>query len=476
MISFTLSLVLLIVGYILYSKVAERVFGIEPNRLTPSLQNPDGVDYVPLPWWKAFLIQFLNIAGLGPIFGAIMGVMFGPAAFLWIVFGTIFGGAVHDYFSGMMSVRANGASQPELVGAELGKNMKVFMNVFSIGLMVLVGAVFVSGPAVLLNNMTPNFLSTTWWIVIIFIYYILATLLPIDKIIGRIYPVFGIALLFMAVGIMAAMYWNNAPVPEFTAGFANQHPQGYPLFPMMFVSIACGAVSGFHATQSPLMARCIQNEKYGRRVFYGAMVAEGIVALIWAAAAASFFGSIEGLQEFVGNLAPSENKAAVVVDVIAKSWLGPVGGFLALLGVVAAPLTTGDTALRSARLMTADFLKFNQKSLKNRLILSIPIFVLTFVILQLNFDVLWRYFAWSNQTLSVFTLWAITVYLAKRKKFYGISLLPALFMTAVAVTYILLADEGLGLSPLLSYSIGALVTIGTLALFYIKKKKFETID
>ncbi len=475
MISFTFSLILLIVGYILYSRVAERVFVIEPSRLTPSIQNPDGVDYVPLPWWKAFLIQFLNIAGLGPIFGAIMGIMFGPAAFLWIVLGTIFGGAVHDYFSGMMSVRANGASQPELIGAELGKSVKVFMNVFSIGLMVLVGAVFVSGPAVLLNNMTPNLLSTTWWIVIIFAYYTLATLLPIDKIIGRIYPVFGVALLFMAVGIMVAMYWNNAPVPEFTAGFANQHPQGYPIFPMMFVSIACGAVSGFHATQSPLMARCIQNEKYGRQVFYGAMVAEGIVALIWAAAAASFFGSIDGLQEFVGKLAPTENKAAVVVDIIAKSWLGPVGGILALLGVIAAPLTTGDTALRSARLMTADFMKFNQKSLKNRLILSIPIFVLTFIILQLNFDVIWRYFAWWNQTLSVFTLWAITVYLTKRKKFYGMSLIPALFMTAVTVTYILLADEGLGLSPLVSYSIGGVVTIGTLVLFYIKKKKFEII-
>ncbi len=472
MISFTLSIIFLIVGYIIYGRITERVFGIDVNRPTPAIAHPDGIDYVPLPTWKVFLIQFLNIAGLGPIFGAIMGIMYGPAAFLWIVLGTIFGGAVHDYMSGMMSVRSNGAGQPELVGRELGRSIKQFMRFFSIGLMVVVGAVFVSGPAELLNNMSFNNLGVTWWAVIIFTYYILATLLPIDKIIGKIYPVFGLALLVMAAGILIAMYVNNAPIPEFTAGFANQHPKNLPIFPMMFISIACGAISGFHATQSPLMARCIQNEKYGRRIFYGSMVAEGIVALIWAAAASSFFGSIEGLQDFVAGLAPTANKPAVVVDMISKSWLGPVGGFLALLGVVAAPLSTGDTALRSARLMTADFLKFDQKSLKKRLVLAIPIFIITFMILQVNFDIIWRYFAWWNQTLSVFTLWAITVYLAKREKFYFISLIPAIFMTAVTVTYILLAREGFGLSPVLAYSTGIGTALAMLLLFYIRKPKF----
>lgn len=474
MISFTLSVAFLIIGYIVYGRVIERVFGVDRNSPTPAIAHPDGVDYVPLPWWKAFLIQFLNIAGLGPIFGAVMGIMYGPAAFLWIVLGTIFGGAVHDYLSGMMSVRSNGAGQPELVGRELGRKVKLFMSVFSVGLMVLVGAVFVSGPAELLNGMTSNEIGVTWWAVFVFIYYILATLLPIDKIIGKIYPVFGVALLFMAVGILVAMYVNNAPVPEFTAGFANQHPQHLPIFPMMFISIACGAISGFHATQSPLMARCIKNEKYGRRVFYGSMVAEGIVALIWAAAASSFFGSIQGLQEFVADLPPTANKPAVVVDLISKSWLGNIGGFLALLGVVAAPLTSGDTALRSARLMTADFFKYDQKPIKNRLLVAVPLFVITFIILQVNFDIIWRYFAWSNQTLSVFTLWAITVYLAKRKKFYAVSLLPAVFMTAVTISYILLAPEGFGMSAMLSYTIGVATALAMIILFYVKKTKFKT--
>lgn len=473
MISFTLSVAFLIVGYIVYGRVIERVFGVDRDSPTPAMAHPDGVDYVPLPWWKAFLIQFLNIAGLGPIFGAVMGIMYGPAAFLWIVLGTIFGGAVHDYLSGMMSVRSNGAGQPELVGRELGRKVKLFMSVFSVGLMVLVGAVFVSGPAELLNGMTSNAIGVTWWAVFVFIYYILATLLPIDKIIGKIYPVFGVALLFMAVGILVAMYVNNAPVPEFTAGFANQHHQHLPIFPMMFISIACGAISGFHATQSPLMARCIKNEKYGRRVFYGSMVAEGIVALIWAAAASSFFGSIQGLQEFVAGLPPTANKPAVVVDLISKSWLGTIGGFLALLGVVAAPLTSGDTALRSARLMTADFFKYDQKPIKNRLLVAVPLFVITFIILQVNFDIIWRYFAWSNQTLSVFTLWAITVYLAKRKKFYAVSLLPAVFMTAVTISYILLAPEGFGMSTMFSYTIGIGTTLAMIILFYVKKIKFK---
>ncbi|MFA5044947.1 MAG: carbon starvation protein A [Paludibacter sp.] len=471
MISFFISIVVLIVGYFLYGKLAEHIFGVEKDRPTPAMVNPDGVDYVPLATWRVFLIQFLNIAGLGPIFGAIMGIMFGSAAFIWIVFGTIFAGGVHDYFSGMMSIRRNGASLPELVGDELGNPVKQFMRVFSLVLMILVGAVFVSGPASLLGNLTPGFISVAWWIVIVFTYYILATLLPIDKLIGKIYPVFGFALLFMAVGILLAMIINQAPIPEFTEGFANVHPNKLPIFPMMFVSIACGAISGFHATQSPLMARCIKNENLGRRIFYGSMVAEGIVALIWAAAAASFFGSIHGLQEFVAGLAPSANKPAIVVDLISKQWLGHFGGILALLGVIAAPLTSGDTALRSARLIAADFLHFDQKPMKKRLIISVPIFILTFLILQMNFDILWRYFAWCNQTLAVFTLWAITVYLAKRQKMYWISLLPAIFMTAVSVSYILIAPEGFHLTASIAYTGGVLFSISLCLLFLLKKKQ-----
>lgn len=471
MITFIISIVVLILGYVLYGRFTEKVFGMDTNKPTPAITNPDGVDFVELPWWKVFLIQFLNIAGLGPIFGAVMGIMFGQAAFLWIVFGTIFAGAVHDYMSGMMSVRMNGASQPEIVGSQLGTGVKQFMRFFSLFLMVLVGAVFVSGPADLLAGLTPEAMTSTWWAVIVFIYYILATLLPIDKIIGKIYPVFGFALLFMAVGIMVAIFANNAPVPEITEGIGNMHPKNLPIFPIMFVSIACGAISGFHATQSPLMARCIQNERFGRRIFYGSMVAEGIVALIWAAAASSFFGSIEGLQQFVAELAPTANKPAVVVDTISRNWLGHLGGILALLGVIAAPLTSGDTALRSARLIVADFMKLEQKPIKNRLLISIPLFIITFLLLQMEFDILWRYFAWFNQTLAVFTLWAITVYLYKQKRFYLISLVPAVWMTAVTSTYILIAPEGIHLPTTFAYLGGAVVTLTALGVFLWKRKK-----
>ena len=471
MITFIISIVVLILGYMLYGRLAEKVFGMDSGKATPAVVNPDGVDFVELPWWKVFLIQFLNIAGLGPIFGAVMGIMFGQAAFIWIVFGTIFAGAVHDYMSGMMSVRMNGASQPELVGSQLGSTVKQFMRFFSLFLMVLVGAVFVSGPADLLAGLTPEAMTSTWWAVIVFAYYMLATLLPIDKLIGKIYPVFGLALLFMAAGIMIAMFANNAPIPELTDGIGNMHPKNLPIFPIMFVSIACGAISGFHATQSPLMARCIQNERFGRRIFYGSMVAEGIVALIWAAAASSFFGSIEGLQQFVADLAPTANKPAAVVDTISRNWLGHLGGILALLGVIAAPLTSGDTALRSARLIVADFMKLNQKPIKNRLVISIPIFIVTFLLLQMDFDVLWRYFAWFNQTLAVFTLWAITVYLYKNKKFYLMSIVPAIWMTGVTSTYIMIAPEGLHLPPMMAYIAGGIITLATSIWFFVKMPK-----
>ncbi|MDR1525964.1 MAG: carbon starvation protein A [Tannerella sp.] len=475
MVSFVGCLLFLIAGYFIYGSLMERVFGADANRPTPAYTQQDGIDYVPMSWWRVFLIQFLNIAGLGPIFGAIMGIMFGPAAFLWIVLGTIFGGAVHDYFSGMISVREGGVSLPELVGKELGKYIKLFMRLFSLLLMILVGAVFVSGPAGLLNGLVPG-VSVLVWTILVFLYYMLATLLPIDKIIGRIYPVFGFALLFMAVGILFALFFNHVNIPEFTEGFANRNPnKGLHVFPIMFVSIACGAISGFHATQSPIMARCIKNEKYGRRCFYGAMVAEGIVALIWAAAASSFFGSLEGLQKYVAELPATANKAAEVVNIISKDWLGVVGGFLAILGVIAAPLTSGDTALRSARLIAADFMKIDQKPIAKRLLISVPLFVLTFVILQMNFDILWRYFAWCNQTLAVFTLWAITVYLFRRKKLYILSMIPAVFMTMVCSTYLFVAPrpEGFGLSYPVSLTIGAAVTVLVISCFFLWKRTYK---
>ena len=356
----------LIAGYFLYGRVVERVFGPD-DRKTPALTKTDGVDYIPMSTWKIFMIQFLNIAGLGPIFGAIMGAKFGTASYLWIVLGSIFAGAVHDYLSGMLSMRHDGESLPELIGRYLGVTTKQVMRVFTVILMVLVGSVFVAGPAGLLANLTPEVLDTTFWIVVVFLYYVLATMLPIDKIIGKIYPLFAFALLFMAVGILVMLYVNHPALPEIWDGLQNTHPDAanLPIFPIMFVSIACGAISGFHATQSPLMARCMKSERYGRPVFYGAMITEGIVALIWAAAATYFFHE-NGMEE---------TNAAVIVDAVTKDWLGTVGGVLAVLGVIAAPITSGDTAFRSARLIVADFLGLEQKSIRRRLYICVPMFL-----------------------------------------------------------------------------------------------------
>lgn len=441
MLSFTIALIVLILGYVFYAKFVTKVFGQDPSRPTPVKLHADGVDFVELPTWKVFLIQFLNIAGLGPIFGAIMGVMFGPAAFLWIVFGTVFAGAVHDYLSGMLSLRSGGASLPEIVGDQLGNGIKNVMRGFSLLLMILVGAVFVYNPADLLAMLTPQTFDRLFWIIVIFAYYMLATLLPIDKLIGKLYPLFGFALLFMAVGILVALYVHSSTMPEIWTEFYNHKadPSANPIFPMMFVSIACGAISGFHATQSPMMARCLKNEKHARPVFYGAMVTEGIVALIWAAAAVSFTGGYDGLQEFLGSGSP-----AILVNDVSRSWLGTFGGILAVLGVIAAPITSGDTALRSARLIAADFMGIRQRRIIKRLSVSLPVFALCFVIMLLPYEALWRYFAWSNQMLAVFTLWALTVYLAKNHKLYLITLIPALFMTAVTMTYIFYAPEGFG--------------------------------
>lgn len=447
MITFSLALVLLICGYLIYGKYINRVFGPEPSRKTPAITLGDGVDYIPLPTWKVYMIQFLNIAGLGPIFGAIMGAQFGTASYLWIVFGTIFGGAVHDFLAATLSLRKDGASLPQIIGDYLGANTRKVVCLFSIVLMLFVGAVFISGPAELLANMTSSFFNAYFWIVIIFLYYVLATMLPVDKIIGQIYPLFAFALLFMALGVLVMLFVKHPDLPEMWNGFGTKY-DSHPIFPMMFISIACGAISGFHATQSPLMARCIKNEKHCRPVFYGAMVTEGIVALVWAAAATCYYQQ-NGIADPATGVAFS---GAKVASDISSNWLGTFGGILAVLGIVAAPITSGDTALRSSRLIIADFFKIEQHTIRRRLYISIPLFIITAGLLVFSFSnadgfkIIWRYFAWCNQTLSVFTLWALTVWLVKSGRNYWVTLLPALFMTAVCLSYIMVAPEGFGLS------------------------------
>ncbi len=473
MISFFSGLTILILGYVFYSRFIEHFAEIDGTRTTPAYTMNDGVDYVPMPWWRIFLIQFLNIAGLGPIFGAVAGAMWGPVAFLWIVLGTVFAGAVHDYFSGMLSIKHNGLSITEIVGIYMGKGTKQFMRGFTVLLMILVGAVFIMGPAKILAGLTPGWATMTFWVWVVFGYYVLATMLPIDKIIGRVYPVFGFALLFMAVGLIIALFAKGYQIPEINiSSIRNYHvnADNFPIFPMLFITIACGAISGFHATQSPLMARCLTNEKLGRRVFYGAMVSEGVVALIWAAIGMSFYGSVQQLNVV---MTEHSGNAAYVVNEISNSLLGKFGGILALLGVVAAPITSGDTAFRSARLIVADFLKYGQGPIKNRLFVSIPLFGVGLFLTQMDFSIIWRYFAWSNQTLAMIVLWTITVYLAQQRKFYWITLIPAIFMTAVTSTYLLFAPEGFALSKEISYSVGAFITLGASISFFVYVNKIS---
>lgn len=476
MITFSIALLLLVVGYFVYGAFVERVFKPDYTKPTPAVVHPDGVDFLPLPTWKVFMIQFLNIAGLGPIFGAIMGAKFGTASYLWIVLGTIFAGATHDFLAGMISLRNDGESLPEIIGRYLGKTVRKIFGVFTIVLMVLVGAVFVSGPAELLAGMTPDIYTPMFWIVVIFLYYVLATLLPIDKIIGNFYPIFAVALIFMALGILVMLYIKMPDLPEMWNSFGTKY-ESSPLFPMMFISIACGAISGFHATQSPLMARCMTNVKHGRPIFYGAMITEGIVALIWAAAATYFFQT-NGIADSAGNMF----SGAKVATIISNDWLGVVGGILAMLGIVAAPITSGDTALRSARLIVADFIGIEQKSIVKRLMVSIPLFLATIGVLWYSlsdkdgFGIIWRYFAWCNQALSVFTLWSITVYLVQQGSRYIVTLIPALFMTAVCSSYLAVAPECLNLSNeggVLGYIVGSTAAVVAGVLFMIWKKRYE---
>jgi len=476
MITFVVSIAALILGFLLYGKFVERFFGINDQNITPAFKINNGVDYVPMPLWKIFTIEFLNIAGLGPIFGAILGAMYGPAAYIWIVLGCIFMGSVHDYFSGMLSVRNKGASIPEIVGKYLGPGFQNFMRLFALLLLIFVGVAFVSGPAGLLATLTDGGLKV--WLYVIFAYYLIATLLPINKIIGRIYPVFGAALLIMAVGIAGAMMYlgltGELAMQELNVGGINnwhQNPTENILFPMMFIVISCGALSGFHSTQAPMMARCIKKESHGRYAFYGAMIAEGIVAIIWATAAMNYFGTAEGLNNTM--IGESHNPAWVVNE-ISRSWLGTVGAFFAIIGVIACPITTGDTAFRSARLTIADVFKLDQSVIKKRLWVSLPLFAVGFLLSQLEFATIWKYLGLSNQTLAVIVLWAGAMYLVKAGKPHWMLSLPATFMTVICITYLLVApvkNGGFYMDTETGYLIGVLAGVAALVLFLFRARQ-----
>ena len=483
MITFSLSFVALILGYLFYGRFVAHMFGPD-DRVTPAVAKADGLDYIVLPNWKVFMIQFLNIAGTGPIFGAIMGAKFGPVAYLWIVFGCIFAGAVHDYLSGMLSMRHGGASLPELVGEYLGKTTKAIMLVFTVLLLIMVGTVFVYSPAEILHTLGGE---TLMWVGIIFVYYVIATMLPIDKIIGKIYPLFAFSLLFMAAALMVVLFIKMPHLPELWTNFYNMGKEAQPekwtdaIFPALFITIACGAISGFHATQSPLMARCVKDEKMGRPIFYGAMITEGIVALIWASVSMWFFYGepTPGYELIAGAEKGFYTSAPAVVNLVCNDWLGVTGAILAMLGVVAAPITSGDTAFRSARLIVAEWLKMNQRPIAKRLLICIPLFAISIAMLVWQvenpdgFNTIWQYFGWSNQALSVFTLWTVTVYLVRHKKCFWVTLIPALFMTTVCSTYAFVSKQMLGMGDI-GYIPGVaclVVACICFALWYRKENK-----
>ena len=466
MVTLICAVLLLAAGSALYGELARRVCRAD-DRPTPALAHPDGVDYIPMKTWRVFLIQLLNIAGTGPIFGPLMGAVFGPVVFLWIVLGGILGGAVHDYMCGMISLRHNGATVSEIVGAYLGNGARQVMRVFSVVLLVLSGAVFTTTPAALLARLTPEWMDARFWVAVILIYYFLATLLPIDKLIGKLYPVFGVVLVAMAVGLVGGIVSQGYTIPELT--LENLHPDGLPVWPFMFVTVACGAISGFHGTQSPMMARCMRSEKDGRRVFYGAMIAESVIALVWASTGVAFYGATGGLQAALTELGQS----GVVYD-ISVSLLGLAGGALAVVGVVVCPVSSGDTAFRSARLTIAEWFRIDQSSMPKRLAVTVPLLAAGAVLTQVDFNVIWRYFSWSNQTLAMITLWAAAMYLVRNgaKPWHSLlCALPATFMSGVSSTYILMAEEGFRLSQSISYPVGIAFAAACTAVYGYKMSK-----
>ncbi|WP_046176189.1 carbon starvation CstA family protein [Domibacillus indicus] len=464
MITFLVSLALLVLGYFTYGKFIERMFGVKEGRSTPAYTHRDGVDYLPMSERKNSLIQLLNIAGVGPIFGPIMGALYGPVAFIWIVAGCIFAGAVHDYLTGMISIRNRGAHLPELAGRFLGKAMKHVVNAFAILLLVLVGTVFVTSPADLLFNLMDGWMGIGVITGLIFAYYILATLLPIDKIIGRFYPIFGALLIISAVGVGISLVVTGAPIPELT--LTNMHPDNLPIFPLLFLTISCGALSGFHATQTPIISRTTENEKQGRRIFYGMMIAEGMIAMIWAAAAMSLFQGPAGLNELLANGGP----AAVVSEASVLS-LGAIGGTLTILGVIVLPITSGDTAFRSARMIIADYLNVGQAKISSRLWIALPLFVISYALTKIDFNILWRYFSWANQSTAVIALWVASVYLFVAGKNYFVAMIPAVFMTMATMTYILNAQIGFNLPLNTSYYAGAVITAVLTVLFFKRARR-----
>ena len=460
MLFFLICVALLVLGYFTYGVFVERIFGPEPNRKTPCWTKEDGVDYVNMPTWKVFFIQLLDIAGLGPIFGPILGALYGPQAMLWVVLGSIFAGGVHDYFSGMLSVRSGGKSIPEVVGDEMGMAARHVLRIFSVVLLLLVGVVFILGPAKLLSNMTG--FNVSLLIGAIFVYYFVATILPIDKIIGSLYPIFGVLLLFMTFGVLGGLIFNGyelMPNLDFTT---NVHPNDLPIWPLLFITLSCGAISGFHSTQSPLMARCMRNEKHGRPIFYGAMIVEGIIALIWVAAGVSFYENSAALQATIASGSP-----AAVVNEVCNTLLGPVGGFLAILGVIVLPITSGDTAFRSTRLILAETFKMDQTKIAKRLMIALPLFGIAFMISQVPFALVWRYFGWSNQMLSMLVLWSAAIWLVRNAKLHWIATVPAVFMTAVNAAFILQAQIGFGLPANFSNIASVFIAFGALVAFLL---------
>ena len=461
--TFICCLVLLVAAYFTYGKYLEKVCEIDSEAQVPSSKLYDGVDYVPMPRWRTFLIQLLNIAGTGPIFGAILGACYGPVAFLWITFGGIFMGAMHDYLSGVILVRNDGLSITEIVARYLGKGAGAFMRVFSVVLLLLVGVVFVVSPADILSAKF-ELISKNWWLGIIIAYYFIATLLPVDKLIGKVYPLFGMALVAMALGLLGVLIFGDYTIPSMTLENLHINKANLPLVPTLFITIACGAISGFHATQSPLMARCVNNERECRFVFYGSMISESVIALIWAAIAMAFFYEEGGVATALAGHTP-----AWAVNEISNTTLGVVGGVLAILGVVAAPITSGDTAFRSARLIIADVFHIEQRTKWKRLVICVPLFAAGIALTFVNFDVVWRYFAWTNQALASVVLWCIVVYLHKENRNYWVALIPAIFMTYICSSFVFVSKQfvGMGTAPM-AYVWGGVATVVLTAIVVLK--------